>query len=78
MDVRLPWKPLAATAISPLAVIVLGVDGSLSRLDGGLLVGWFIAVMFVVARTGREIVAPALGNAQETSSHPLLQPSRRL
>src|SRR5919108_2455794 len=31
----------AWTAASPLALLALGLDGTLSRLDGGLLLAWF-------------------------------------
>jgi cation:H+ antiporter len=39
---ELPRAVLAWTAISPLPLLGLGLDGHLSRLDGGLLVGWFV------------------------------------
>lgn len=55
LQAELPWKPLAAAGASPLAILVLSRDGSLSRVDGSLLIVWFLVVMFVIARTGRDI-----------------------
>lgn len=73
LDADLPWKPLAATAASPIALVALSLDGSLSRIDGAVLVLWFIAVMFIIARTGRDIVAPTQDNEEATGSHPLIR-----
>ena len=57
LDANLPSKPLAAAGASPLALVVLSLDGDLSRLDGGLLIVWFVVVMTVLARTGRGIIS---------------------
>ena len=57
LDTNLPWKPLAAAGASPLALVVFSLDGDLSRLDGGLLIAWFVVVMTVLARTGRDIIS---------------------
>jgi cation:H+ antiporter len=56
LEAELPWKPLATAAASPMALLVLSLDGSLSRPDGALLIAWFMLVMIVIARTGRDIV----------------------
>jgi cation:H+ antiporter len=71
LEARVPWKPLAAVAASPLPTVLLTLDGTLSRLDGALLIVWFIAVMIVLARTGRTLVSP--GGNEETESRPLLR-----
>jgi cation:H+ antiporter len=71
LEARVPWKPLAAVAASPLATVLLALDGTLSRLDGAVLVAWFIAVMVVLARTGRVLVAPE--DDDVTASRPLLR-----
>lgn len=71
LESRVPWKPLAAVAVSPLATVLLALDGSLSRMDGAVLILWFIAVMIALARTGRTLVAPR--DDEETESRPLLR-----
>ncbi len=73
LEANLPWKPLAAAASSPLALLVLSLDGSLSRIDGCILVAWFIVVMLVVARTGRGIVGDEAGDNDGAKSHPVLR-----
>lgn len=72
VDAALPWKPLAATAASPLALVALGRDGILSRPDGAVLIAWFVAVMLVVARTGRDIVTPE-DDEDAARPHPLIR-----
>lgn len=71
LESRVPWKPLAAVAVSPLATVLLALDGTLSRVDGVLLIVWFIVVMIVLARTGRTLVGP--GDDADTESRPLLR-----
>ena len=71
LEAHLPWRPLAAVAVSPLATLLLGSDGQLSRLDGFLLVVWFVAVMLVVAHTGRTVLDDS--EDEENRSHPLLR-----
>lgn len=48
--VRLPGRAYAWTAAAPLPLVALGVDGHLSRLDGGLLVVWFAVALRGLAR----------------------------
>ncbi|MPZ93109.1 MAG: hypothetical protein GEU68_16100 [Actinobacteria bacterium] len=67
LEARLPWKPLAAAAASPLALVLVSLDRSLSRVDGAILIAWFIAVMIVLARTGKDIVAPSADDDDEKS-----------
>ena len=68
-----PWKPLAAAGVSPLGVVLLSLDGELSRLDGIMLLGWFIAVMTVVARTGRSIIGEEADHDDESKRRPILR-----
>ena len=71
LDANLPWKALASAAVSPLAIVLLSLDGDLSRVDGTLLVVWFIAVMLVLARTGRDVLIE--DDDHEGSKSPLLR-----
>jgi cation:H+ antiporter len=56
MRSTLPRSFLLWTAASPLPVLLLSLDGTLSRLDGALLVAWFVAALFGVAKTGRSLL----------------------
>src|ERR687891_250448 len=73
LDANLPWKPLAAAGSSPLALVVLSLGGDLSRLDGGLITGWFVIVMTVLARTGRDVLIEGDDDDDDTKSHPALR-----
>lgn len=53
----LPRAVLAWTAVSPLALLGLAVDGTLSRVDGGILLAWFALVLAAIARSGRALLA---------------------
>jgi cation:H+ antiporter len=55
---RLPKAALAWTALGPLPLVAVGLDGELSRLDGGLLVAWFAIALSGLIRAGRELLAP--------------------
>jgi cation:H+ antiporter len=57
----LPRRFLLWTAASPLPLLVLSLDGRLSRLDGALLLAWFVVSLLGVARTGRGLVEFAPG-----------------
>jgi cation:H+ antiporter len=54
---NLPAAALAWTALAPLPLLGLGLDGTLSRLDGVLLVGWFAVSLFGLWRAGRSLLA---------------------
>lgn len=71
LEANLPWKPLAAAGTSPLALLVLSLDESLSRIDGFILVAWFIVVMVAIARTGRGIVRES--DDFDTKSRPVVR-----
>jgi cation:H+ antiporter len=53
---RLPAPVLALTAAAPLPALLLGLDGTISRLDGGLLLAWFALAMVGLWRSGRGLV----------------------
>jgi cation:H+ antiporter len=48
----LPGRVYALTALAPLPLLALAVDGTISRPDGGLLTAWSIVALFAVARSG--------------------------
>jgi cation:H+ antiporter len=52
----LPRSFLLWTAASPLPLLALSLDGRLSRVDGALLVVWFVVSLLGVARTGRGLL----------------------
>jgi cation:H+ antiporter len=56
MRVRLPTRFALWTAVAPLPLLALGVDGRLSRAEGALLVGWSIVALFGLARSGRSLL----------------------
>ncbi len=55
---RLPGRALTWTAVSPLPLLALGLDGTLSRLDGALLVVWFGVALVGLVRAGRDLLEP--------------------
>jgi cation:H+ antiporter len=57
IESRLPRSFLLWTAASPLPILLLSLDGGLSRLDGLLLILWFAVALFGVARSGRNLLA---------------------
>jgi cation:H+ antiporter len=57
MRARLPFAALAWTAAAPLPLFLLALDGTLSRLDDGLLVLWFVVALTGLARSGRSLLA---------------------
>jgi cation:H+ antiporter len=57
MRSRLPRPALAWTAAAPVPLFLLALDGTLSRLDGGLLVLWFLVALAGLARSGRSLLA---------------------
>jgi cation:H+ antiporter len=67
INARLPRAALAWTAVGPLPLVALGLDGELSRLDGGLLIAWFVITLAGMLRSGRRFVEP---EAPERKRHP--------
>ena len=53
---RLPAGVLAWTAASPLPLLVLALDGELSRLDGALLLVWFGAALTGLVISGGSLL----------------------
>ena len=53
---QLPRAVLAWTAAAPVPLLLLALDGEVSRLDGGLLVGWFVLAMVGLWRAGRGLL----------------------
>jgi cation:H+ antiporter len=53
---RLPNAALAWTAAAPLPLLLLGIDGELSRLDGALLLLWFGIALTGLVRTGPRLL----------------------
>ena len=51
---HLKRSALLWTAGAPLPLLVLSLDGELSRVDGALLVIWFLVAIFGLARSGGE------------------------
>src|SRR5919108_2935339 len=61
---------LAWTAASPLALLALALDGTLSRLDGALLLAWFALVLIGIVRGARGL---AHGRPPPTRRFPVLR-----
>jgi cation:H+ antiporter len=57
LQVRMPFATLAWTAVAPLPLFALGIDGRLSRIDGAILVVWFAVALTALVRTGRGLIA---------------------
>jgi cation:H+ antiporter len=53
---QLPRAVLAWTAAAPVPLLLLALDGGVSRLDGGLLLGWFVLAMAGLWRAGRGLL----------------------
>jgi cation:H+ antiporter len=56
---RLPFAALVWTAAAPIPLLLLGLDGTLSRLDGGVLVAWFLVALLGLWRAGRSLLGLA-------------------
>jgi cation:H+ antiporter len=56
---RLSPAALAWTAAAPVPLLVLSANGTVSRLDGALLVLWFAVAIVGLARTGRATLGEA-------------------
>src|SRR5690242_2522750 len=69
MRVELPGRFAAWTAVAPLPLLAVTVDGGISRLEGLLLVAWSVVALIGVARSGRRFLA---GEGAETRErHPV-------
>ena len=68
MRVELPRRFAIWIAVAPLPLLAFGVDGRLSRLEGGLLVLWFAVALVAAARSGRGLLG---GEDDERVRRPL-------
>lgn len=69
MVAELPRRFLAWTAVAPLPLLAFAVDGDLSRLEGGALVGWSVIALIGVARSGRALLGQ--DSDDELERHPM-------
>jgi cation:H+ antiporter len=58
IQASLPGAVLVWTALGPVPVFALGLDGTLSRVDGALLVAWFAVALVGLIRAGRRLLEP--------------------
>jgi cation:H+ antiporter len=65
MRVELPRRFAAWTALAPLPLLGFGLDGGISRLEGGLLVVWFVVALVGAARSGHRLLAGDDGERHE-------------
>ena len=63
----LPLPALGWTAAAPVPLLLLALDGKLSRLDGGLLLVWFLVALTGLARSGRSLLAADAAEAHGRS-----------
>jgi cation:H+ antiporter len=56
LQAQLPAPVLLLTAAAPVPLFLLALDGDLSRLDGGVLLAWFVFAMAAMWRSGRRLV----------------------
>lgn len=54
--VELPVRFAVWTALSPLPLFAVAVDGHISRLEGALLVVWSVVALVGLARSGRDLL----------------------
>jgi cation:H+ antiporter len=67
MRVELPSRFALWTAVAPLPLLAVGIDGRISRAEGGALVVWFLIALVGAARSGRELLG---GPPGERKRHP--------
>jgi cation:H+ antiporter len=56
LGAQLPRAVLVWTAAAPVPLLLLALDGEVSRLDGGVLLGWFVLAMAGLWRAGRGLL----------------------
>jgi cation:H+ antiporter len=56
LEARLPAAVLVWTAMAPAPLLLVSLDGEISRLDGGLLLAWFVLAMAGLWRSGRGLL----------------------
>src|SRR5438552_11670154 len=72
MTVELPPRFAVWTAAAPLPLLAFGLDGRLSRAEGGALVLWSILALIGLARSGRALLADKDGQPQRRPALRLL------
>jgi cation:H+ antiporter len=55
IQARLPWAVLAWTAVSPVPLLLVAADGSISRPEGAALLAWSLLALGAIARAGRSL-----------------------
>jgi len=70
--VEVPRALLIAPALATALPVALLLDGSLSRVDGAVLVAAYFPLLYAIARS-RLGPAPAVGEPHERPAHPLLR-----
>ncbi len=60
----LPGPVLAWSAAAPLPLLAVGLDGSLSRTDGAVLVVWFSVCLAGLVYSGRHVMGSTLSRAR--------------
>jgi cation:H+ antiporter len=58
MRARVPGAVYLWTALAPVPLVLLSIDGELSRPDGAALVIWFAVAIAALARTGWRLGSP--------------------
>jgi cation:H+ antiporter len=56
LEARLPSAVLVWTATAPAPLLLVSLDGEISRRDGGLLLIWFVLAMAGLWRSGRDLL----------------------
>jgi cation:H+ antiporter len=57
MKAALPTRFAILTAIAPLPLLGVAIDGRISRPEGAALIAWFLVSLVALARTGPELLA---------------------
>ncbi len=72
------WKSILPMIVTALICIVLGLDGTLSRLDGALLFGLFVAYTYFLYQDERKFYRPGSGKSDtENKDDPAIQNRRQ-
>ena len=56
LEARLPSAVLVWTATAPAPLLLVSLDGEISRVEGGLLLAWFVLAMTGLWRSGRDLL----------------------
>ena len=61
MQLELPPRFAIWTAAAPVPLLLFGLDGRLSRVEGAVLVAWSVVALVGLARSGRALLADESG-----------------